>query len=217
MEDTFDPDKYLAETSKVEEAFDPDKYLAETSSQEEIKKEEPKSQTPERKIGMSEAALKGAQGSLLVDEIVAGLAGAVGQAYGTFEQKKLPKLQELIDAYYEARAGQRSEKEAAFEQQPVASIVGGIAGGAITAPLLAAGAAPAVTAGGRIGQAALTGAKFGAATGALQGEAKLTEGMKGIKQLGKETLVGGALGAGTGAALSGVVEGVKGAKNYQKK
>jgi hypothetical protein len=163
-------------------------------------------QTPEREIGVGEAALKGAQGSLLVDEIVAGLSGAAGQAYGTLEQRKLPKMQELLDAYYEARGGQKAEKEAAFEQQPVASIAGGLAGGLITAPLLGAGAAPAATAGGRIGQAALTGAKFGAATGALQGEAKLTEGLEGVKQLGKETALGAGVGAATGAALSGAAE-----------
>lgn len=178
------------------------------------KQEEPQQIAPEREIGVGEAALKGAQGSLLVDEIVAGLAGAAGQAYGTLEQGKLPKLQELIDTYYEARAGQRAEKEAAFEQQPVASIAGGIAGGLVTAPLLGGSAVTqAPTAMGRIGQAAVTGAKFGAATGALQGEAKLTEGLQGIKQLGKETLAGAALGAGTGAALSGTVEGLKGTKN----
>jgi hypothetical protein len=182
--------------------------------QQEVKKEEPQQITPEREIGMGEAALKGAQGSLLVDEIVAGLSGAAGQAYGTLEQGKLPKLQELIDTYYEARGGQKAEKEAAFEQQPAASIIGGIGGGLITAPLLGGAAvAQAPTAMGRIGQAALTGAKFGAATGALQGEAKLTEGTQGIKQIGKEALAGAALGAGTGAALTGVVEGVKGAKN----
>lgn len=216
MANEFDPDKFLAKRQAVraqqpttitsDESFDPDKFLA--------KRREPKEQTPEREIGKAEAALKGAQGSLLVDEIVAGLSGAAGQAYGTIEQGNLPKLQELIDTYYEARAGQRAEKEAAFEQQPVASIVGGVAGGLITAPLLGGtAAAQAPTAMGRIGQAAATGAKFGAATGALQGEAKLTEGVKGLKQLGKETLAGAALGAGTGAALSGVVEGVKGAKN----
>jgi hypothetical protein len=164
-------------------------------------------QAPERRIGMGEAALKGAQGSLLVDEIVAGLAGAAGQAYGTLEQRKLPKMQEILDAYYEARAGQRAEKEEAFEQQPAASILGGIAGGAITAPLLGGTAvAQAPTAAKRIGQAALTGAKFGAATGALQGEAKLTEGAEGLKQLGKETAAGALVGAGTGAALSTTAE-----------
>ena len=181
--------------------------------QQEVKKEEPQQTAPERKIGMGEAAVKGAQGSLLVDEIVAGLAGAAGQAYGTVEQGKLPKLQELIDTYYEARAGQRAEKEAAFEQQPAASILGGIAGGVATAPLLGAGIAPAKTVGGRMVQAALPAAKFGAATGALQGEAKLTEGTQGIKQLGKETLAGAVLGAGTGAVLSGTVDLLKGTKN----
>lgn len=171
--------------------------------------------TPEREIGIGEAALKGAQGSLLVDEIVAGLSGAAGQAYGTIEQGKLPKLQELIDTYYEARAGQRAEKEAAFEQQPVASIVGGIGGGLITAPLLggAGVSAPAKTIGGRMVQAAIPAAKFGAATGALQGEAKLADGVQGLKQLGKETLAGAVVGAGTGAALSGTVDVLKGAKN----
>lgn len=165
-------------------------------------------QTPEREIGAVEAAVKGAQGSLLVDEIVAGLAGAAGQAYGTLEQRKLPKMQELLDAYYEARSGQRAEKEAAFEQQPLASIAGSIAGGAVTAPLLAGvgAAAPAAKAGGRVAQAAATGAKFGAATGALQGEARLAEGIEGIKQLGKETAAGALAGAGTGAALSGTAE-----------
>lgn len=165
-------------------------------------------QTPEREIGAVEAAVKGAQGSLLVDEIVAGLAGAAGQAYGTLEQRKLPKMQELLDAYYEARGGQRAEKEAAFEQQPLASIAGGLAGGAITAPLLAGAgaAAPATTAGGRIAQTAATGAKFGAGAGALQGEARLAEGLEGIKQLGKETAIGAGLGAATGAALSGTAE-----------
>ena len=204
MEDNFDPDKYLAEapeldTNKVEE-FDPDQYLS------DMPQAQP--QAPEREIGAVEAAVKGAQGSLLVDEIVAGLAGAAGQAYGTLEQRKLPKMQELLDAYYEARGGQRAEKEAAFEQQPLASIAGSIAGGAVTAPLLAGvgAAAPAAKAGGRIAQAAATGAKFGAATGALQGEARLAEGLEGVKQLGKETAAGALVGAGTGAALSGTAE-----------
>ena len=192
------------------------KFISDEEMQqlEQPQKQEPQQVTPEKEIGKAEAALKGAQGSLLIDEIVAGLSGAAGQAYGTLEQGKLPKLQELIDTYYEARGGQRAEKEAAFEQQPAYYIGGGIGGGLITAPLFGGAAvAQAPTAMGRIGQAAATGAKFGAATGALQGEAKLTEGVKGLKQLGKETLAGAALGAGTGAALSGVVEGVKGAKN----
>jgi hypothetical protein len=192
------------------------KFISDEQMQqlEQSQKQEPQQVIPEREIGMGEAALKHAQGSLLVDEIVAGLSGAAGQAYGTIEQGKLPKLQELIDTYYEARAGQRAEKEEAFKQQPGASIVGGITGGLLTAPFTGGAAVvQAPSAIGKIGQAALTGAKFGAATGALQGEAKLTEGLRGVKQLGKETLAGAALGAGTGAALSGVVEGVKGAKN----
>jgi hypothetical protein len=185
------------------------KFISDEEMQklEQPQKQEPQQVASEREIGMGEAALKGAQGSLLVDEIVAGLSGAAGQAYGNIEQGKLPKMQELIDAYYEARAGQKAEKEAAFEQQPVASIVGGVGGGLLTAPLLGGVAvAQAPTVMGRIRQAALTGAKFGAATGALQGEAKLTEGVEGLKQLGKETATGALVGAGTGAALSGTVE-----------
>lgn len=193
------------------------KFISDEEMQqlEQPQKQEPPQVTPEREIGVGEAALKGAQGSLLVDEIVAGLSGAAGQAYGTIEQGKLPKLQELIDTYYEARAGQRAEKEAAFEQQPAASIVGGIAGGLVTAPLLggAAISAPAKTIGSRMVQAAIPAAKFGAATGALQGEARLADGVQGLKQLGKETLAGAALGATTGAALSGTVDILKGVKN----
>jgi hypothetical protein len=205
----FDPNKPFEELDTTPQ-FNPDQPFEDVPFQQE-----PQQIVPERKVGMGEAALKGAQGSLLVDEIVAGLSGAAGQAYGTLEQGKLPKLQELIDTYYEARGGQRAEKEAAFEQQPAASIVGGIAGGLLTAPLIggSAAAAQAPTAMGRIGQAAVTGAKFGAATGALQGEARLVDGLQGAKQLGKETLAGAALGAGTGAALSGIVEGLKQAKN----
>jgi hypothetical protein len=205
----FDPNKPFEELDTTPQ-FNPDQPFEDVPFQQE-----PQQIVPERKVGMGEAALKGAQGSLLVDEIVAGLSGAAGQAYGTLEQGKLPKLQELIDTYYEARGGQRAEKEAAFEQQPAASIVGGIAGGLLTAPLIggSAAAAQAPTAMGRIGQAAVTGAKFGAATGALQGEARLVDGLQGAKQLGKETLAGAALGAGTGAALSGTVEGLKQAKN----
>jgi hypothetical protein len=207
-------DKSLFEDIPYSESKMDQNLFEDTPFQKEAKQEESPQVTPEREIGMGEAALKHAQGSLLVDEIVAGLSGAAGQAYGTIEQGKLPKLQELIDTYYEARAGQRAEKEEAFKQQPGASIVGGITGGLLTVPLTGGAAVvQAPSAIGRIGQAALTGAKFGAATGALQGEAKLTEGLRGVKQLGKETLAGAALGAGTGAALSGVVEGVKGAKN----
>lgn len=204
------------DTSAFDKPAEQSDIKIDTSSFDTVRKSKIQDElTPEKEIGVGEAALKGAQGSLLIDEIVAGLSGAAGQAYGTIEQGKLPKLQELIDTYYEARAGQRAEKEAAFEQQPVASIVGGIGGGLITAPLLGGTgiSAPAKTIGGRMVQAAIPAAKFGAATGALQGEAKLADGVQGLKQLGKETLAGAVVGAGTGAALSGTVDVLKGAKN----
>jgi hypothetical protein len=100
-------------------------------------------------------------------------------------------------AYREAREEAQGALEAGRKQHPYASFAGELMGtAAVPLPGLAAAAAPA-----RIGRGAAFGGLGGAAYG---GGTALSEG-KDIGDIGKGALIGGGLGAVTGAAFGGLL------------
>lgn len=195
----------------------------------EVELEEP--QDP-NEMGVGEAALTGfGQGaSFGLTPILSGVVGAgmeaaedVGDALGVttdaeledqgFEvQDDFEGLQGLVDAYYSARDAQKRQEEQAFEDQPVASIGGNIAGGLTSMGGLAklAGTAAAkalplaqnvknLSTAQKAAVAAREGAKAGGLAGFGSGDAKLLEGE--VAETLTET---GATAAG-GALLGGAI------------
>ncbi|HET9554351.1 MAG TPA: hypothetical protein VFP50_15420 [Anaeromyxobacteraceae bacterium] len=101
------------------------------------------------------------------------------------------RLRRKLAEYRSSRDSARREDQTAREAHPLAYLGGMVGGGAATAPLLPGGAAKTA------GQAAVQGAKLGAAAGLGGSGADLTEGEVG-QALG-DTALGGALGAAVGA------------------
>lgn len=185
-------------------------------------------------MGAGEALMTGlGEGATLgLGPILAGATGAVGEAGGQLadvlgitedaelrEQGfKLPeddksRLERIIDEYYKSRDIAIKQQEKAFEDQPLATIAGSIAGGAAV-PI--GGAAKGATAAKKALEAAKIGATAGAATGFGSGKAKLLEGEVGeaLKETATGATVGGVLGAGLSGVASGVAatgKGIKGA------
>jgi hypothetical protein len=91
MEDTFDPDKYLAETPEIqssENAFDPDQYLAETPSQ--------KSAIPAEVKGAGIGALVGA-----IPGLTAEVGGVISEATAKKMSPYTPEQLQLLSSEYE--------------------------------------------------------------------------------------------------------------------
>ena len=101
------------------------------------------------------------------------------------------RLRRLVQEYGMSRDSARRENQAAREQHGGLYLLGNVAGGVATAPLLPGGAAKTA------GQAAVQGAKLGAAAGLGGSDADLTQGEVG-RALG-DTALGGTLGAVMGA------------------
>lgn len=194
--------------------------------------------TVSEEMGAAEAALTGfGQGaSFGLTPIVAGLSGAagevvedIGDVLGLTEDAKLREkgfeiedeykgLQGLLDAYYAQRDRQIQQEQKAMEDQPVATLAGGVAGGVATmgglakAPTSIAKFLPkaeslkGLSAVQKAGVAAREGAKAGALAGFGAGESKLAEGEV-LEALG-ETAATGAGGALFGAGISGLGSGL---------
>lgn len=192
----------------------------------------PQQEIEPEEMGALEAALTGVgQGaSFGLTPIVAGVTGAAGEVIedigdvlglttdaeleqqGFKVQDDYEGLQGLVDAYYAQRDRQRAQEEQAFEDQPVANILGNIAGGLTSM----GGAAKATGALGKIlpkaesvkglstlgkaGVAAREGAKAGGLAGFGAGEGKLLEGE--LAKTAKETAGTAIGGAAFGGGLS---------------
>jgi hypothetical protein len=212
----FEPIEEINDDELSEFGFEPELELP----QQEIEPEE---------MGAAEAALTGfGQGaSFGLTPIIAGATGAageviedIGDVLGLTTDAELEKkgfkvqddyegLQGLVDAYYAQRDRQRAQEEQAFEDQPVANIVGNIAGGltsmggtakatgALGKLLPKAESVKGLSTLGKAGVAAREGAKAGALAGFGAGEGKLLEGE--LAKTARET-AGTALG---GAAFGG--------------
>ena len=68
-----------------------------------------------------------------LSDVVAGAAGAAGQAVGELQAGRVPELEQLKETYYEAKAGEQARREELMGEYPAASIAG-LAAGAITGP-----------------------------------------------------------------------------------
>ena len=206
MADNFDPDKYLAETSKVEDSFDPDAYLAETAKPEEIGVVE----TAARSLG---------QGATMgfLDELMAGLKASGGASPSQVisdPKKAIQKEKEMMKSYEEELGKQRDITKQIREESPVLSTGLEIAGG-IAPALLTGGAGAAAQLGkavskggvstiGAIGKATKEGAKFGGISALGESEAEAPT------ELVKDVAVGAGLGAGLGAAIPVAGQAIKG-------
>lgn len=142
-------------------------------------------------------ALRPEPGAVLTPQARAELA-AMG------EQVEEPEAPGLVDDYRAVRDTRRLRTAAGSEQNPNAARAGTAAGIglSILAPLPRATVGQGAT--GRIGSAALTGAGYGALSGATDGDADLTRGDVGGTVL--DTLQGGAVGGLIGAGTGGLVE-----------
>jgi lysozyme len=188
-------------------------------------------QEPEE-MGAAEAALTGfGQGaSFGLSPIVSGLMGAgietaedVADVLGLTTESELEEkgfdvpddyegLQGLVDAYYAARNAQKAQEEKAFEDRPLTTLAGNIAGGVISGG--AATKAPAalgkilpkaqsvkgLSAAQKAGIAAREGGKAGLLAGFGAGEARLGEGE--VLDTLQETAATGLGGAAVGTGLS---------------
>lgn len=212
-------------------------------------------------MGAGEAALTGlGEGATLgLGPILAGIAGAggevvedIGDILGLTDDAELREqgfevedpekgLQGLLDAYYKSRDIARQQQAKAFEDQPAATIGGGIIGSLATMQPVAQGA-KALAGTGRAGEVAATilpkiddlkkasviqkmgvaareGAKAGALTGFGSGEGKLLEGEVGktakdvILTSAGGSLVGAGL-SGAGSALGGIAKRIPGVKSF---
>jgi hypothetical protein len=119
------------------------------------------------------------------------LSGALKYFSGDAEAKK---------RYDEAVARERGLNQAAEQQHPIASTVGGI-GGAMAIPLGVA--AQGTTLPARVGLGTATGAAIGGASGAGEGTGALDRTARAITGAG----IGGALGAAAPVAIEGIVRG----------
>lgn len=157
-------------------------------SDDEVRELSGAQKTPEP-VSKTESFLRGAaQGGSLgfADEMTGGGEAALDKILG--------KNGDLADLYRQHRDESRANYKAAEEENPMTSLAGNLAGGLVTP--IPFGEAKTM------GEIALNGAKIGAAAGLGSGEADLTKG-----QIGK---AGGEMlrGAGTGAAIGGVVGGL---------
>lgn len=163
-------------------------------------------------VGALEAGLRGVGDGITLgfqDEVLAGLDAAVqpllpisenGSSASTFRER-----------YDENLANQRALLKAGQEQQPVASLAGGVIGG-IAPALVTGGSSIAATAGAAArqslaktaGKSAAIGAAYGGAYGAGTAEGDLSERLPGAAE-------GALLGAGVGAAAPLAVAGISAA------
>jgi hypothetical protein len=128
--------------------------------------------------------------------LIAGL-GALGYEHLIAPALGITSGDQATQDYRRGRDEAQEALEAGREQHPVASFAGEMAGAlAVPVPGLAAAAAPA-----RIARGAAAGAAGGAAYGAGTAISK----GKDTGGIVKDTLIGGALGAPTGAAFAGVL------------
>lgn len=157
-------------------------------------------------------AIAGAAGGL------AGLIETLKQGkYGSFPQAKESignALSTGADFYGQARDAALEEQRVAAETNPKANFVGNLAGGVLTAPLIAAKGIQGASALGKVGSAIGQGAKLGLATGTGQaiGEARglgLEDAKQAAGTIGLNTVVGGA----TGGITQGFAEGAKALAN----
>lgn len=137
------------------------------------------------------------------DELMAGgltpIEVARGAIQGQDEGKGLGER--IVDSYSRALEGIRGIDKRARERSPVASAVGELAGGAITAGGLAKGGVTLLNAAqptyrSMIGRGAAEGAAYGAVHGAGTGE--------GLQDRAQRAAAGAGIGAVTGGAMGGV-------------
>lgn len=133
------------------------------------------------------------------------LMGMIGNLYARAVRPDLFEGQSLTETYRQGRDIAREQEAAAKEANPVSYIGGEVAGGLIPAAMMpAANLTKGAGAGGRIANAAATGAGYGAAYASGGSEADLTKGQ--YQQLAEDVGLGGALGGVTGGVLQGVME-----------
>lgn len=197
MSDTFDWNQYKeVSPDKKDDSFDWNQY------------KEVSTETPE--VSQLESGIRGAAQGLtfgFADEITAAAEAAFKAATSPEDKRS------ILDMYRQARDESRKNYEATREANPMTYTAGEIAGG--IAPALATGGAGAITSLGKVGlgQAIKQGAIAGAGYGAVQGlgatEADLTKGEVGQAGLdiGKGTLLGGAVGGAIPLAGAGIKAG----------
>jgi len=104
-------------------------------------------------MGKLEAAAISAAPSMTfgASDVLAGVSGATGHAVGDVMEGNIPKYEELLDTYYEAKKGEGQRREKAMEDQPAASVAGMIGGGFL---IPGAGTAKVLSKAGKIGKLA---------------------------------------------------------------
>lgn len=208
----FDPDKFLAETSPAQRqpaqgdqnSFDPDKFLADTAPKKERK-------TESFIQGFGNAASFG-----YLPQIQAALEPAIQGVAGLFSDNTDQKLKEQgfdiqtqDPSYVERRDQYIKEGQDLAQENPYSSMAGGLAG-SVASGIATGGAvskalgttARAATFGGRLGQAAKTGAVIGAIRnpGDIEGEIAPLQPMERVKNASIDAL--------TGMAFQGGIEGL---------
>lgn len=150
---------------------------------------------------------------------IAGGAEALGQAIGLTGMGKSEMdvgvqkplileentLQKMLEAYRKSKGEREALVKRAREQQPGAAMTGEIAGGfAVPGGMFAKGLGKTATLGQKVKQATKLGTAGGALAGAGTSEADLTKVMEDPRQAEdfiRDVLLGGTIGAGTGAIL----------------
>lgn len=221
MNDDLTPEE-LQELEELEELEKLEQL--EASGQLEQPQEQPESRAGEAALSGFGSGATASFSDELGGVIGAGLETAASYIPGTgaYESRKtderlreqgitgdLQDKQGLLDKYKESRDYIREYQKGLQEQHPIASGVGEVAGGLVTAPLVPGGAAKGA---GTMAKIA-TGAKQGFAGGAMYGagasEAELLEGD--VLGLAKDTLESGVGGSLVGAGLPAAGSLVKGA------
>lgn len=181
----FDPSKYLAEKTAngPNGTFDPTAYLKDKTGE-----------APASDIGLLESGVRGAaQGaSFGFAPAITGALEATPQALGALAGNN--SLADILATYRKGRDESKANYDAAASANPKMSLAGGLVGGLAPA-LLSGGVSGAAT----LGSALKTGAGIGGLSGlgnAVSSGADLETGAKDVIE-----------GAGTGAALGGLLHG----------
>jgi len=181
-DDSFDPDKYLADKTQSG-SFDPDAYLNAKAAAIAPPTED-KSKDWSKLQSAGQGALQGA---------TAGFSDELGGVEGAIQDKLLgnPSKKSLKDLYTEYRDLQRNRNKQAEEANPGSYLAGNVAGG-VGAGIAAPGLLAPKTVAGAAG--------LGAAAGLGTSDADLTNpSLQSVGQAAKDTALGAGLGAAAGA------------------
>lgn len=162
-----------------------------------MEQEKNPARSPAPEVGAGEAFLRGAGDGLTFgfsDELVGGASAALQPIFGTGDASE--SFSDRFDKNVDA---QRELLKAGMDQQPVASIAGGLVG-SIAPAIATGGLAAGPTLAARVGRGAAVGSGWGAAYGLGSAEGDVVDRLP-------DAAEGAALGAAFGAAVPAVIGG----------